>query len=253
MRPTLPLCLSLALLASCAETSPSAAVPAADPAAASEIAALRADVAELTRAVERLQRRPQAAPATGADPDERARLDAALARIDALEASVTAANAAAHDASAADEASSLPALRDLVRRRRGPLAADELAATQRQAVDAGATAEERLRALRVLRGERDGRSREVVLSMIELARTSGDPRVRADVFRQLHRVTLPELEQPLLDALRGDADAKVREEAAETLDHFLGSDAVRSALAEAAESDADRGVREQARESLERR
>jgi hypothetical protein len=129
---------------------------------------------------------------------------------------------------------------------------DEAAARAR---DLAATEEQRLQGLRALRGQRlaDGTDARLLAldDMLELARTSQDGGVRADVWRNLSGVTDRRLLQPLLDALAHDTNVNAREEAAETLADFLPDRAAESALRHAAESDPDRGVREQARESLD--
>jgi hypothetical protein len=127
---------------------------------------------------------------------------------------------------------------------------------QLRAMDAGATAEERLAALRALRFAEweggDARTGEVVAAMVDLARTADDAGVRADVWRQLDEVADPAMLDPLLAALANDPDSEVREEAAETLAPFLPNPIVEAALRAAFENDASRDVREQAGESLAR-
>lgn len=247
------LLMALACVPGCAEpmTSPS-------PADTDEMAALQQQVKELSQEVERLRNRPiadrsRSAPPTTSDPKSAERIGELERQVAELLEQQKAADVAAKEAAAQDEKGALALLGHLRSRSSKPVTAEDLAQLRTQATDPAKDAQERLQALRRLRGIKDGRSRDVVLSMIDLARTSDDERVRADVFRQLHRVTTPELEQPLLDALRGDTSAKVREEAAETLDHYLESPAVVQALRDAAENDADRGVRKQARESLDGR
>jgi HEAT repeat protein len=56
--------------------------------------------------------------------------------------------------------------------------------------------------------------------------------------------------QPLLLSMQTDADAKVREEAAETLGDYLDQPGVQQALRTASGSDADPAVRRQALSSL---
>lgn len=247
------LVVALAALSGCAEP-----VTAPVGAESEEVAELRQQVSELSEQVERLRKRPVVDRTRSASSDPSAAQS--VERIAELERQVAelkeqqdAAAAAAKEAEAQHESGALTLLGHLRSRRSKPLTAEDLAALKTRATDTTGDAETRLQALRRLRGVRGGRSREVVLSMIDLVRTSEDADVRADVFRQLHRVTTPELEQPLLDALRSDTSAKVREEAAETLDHYLDSPAVVQALREAAENDSDRGVRKQARESLDGR
>ena len=123
-----------------------------------------------------------------------------------------------------------------------------------QGIDRTSTPEEMLEALRVLRFGRleDGTDARlpVLPSMLELAQTSQDGEVRADVWRQLHGVVDPPLLSALLNALANDPYAEAREEAAESLDVFLPDPNVEAALRFAMENDEDSGVRGQAAESL---
>ncbi len=131
---------------------------------------------------------------------------------------------------------------------------EKLAASKAVAKNYAATEEQRVEALARLRGMRnpDGSDArlDVLDDVIALAETSTQGAVRADVWRQLSHVTDPRLRDPLLRALAGDAHAKAREEAAETLADFLPDAWVEQALRRAAEGDADAGVRRQAQASL---
>jgi hypothetical protein len=131
---------------------------------------------------------------------------------------------------------------------------DDLQRAIARAEDPTATEAERLQALRLLRGQRDAAGLDARLhvldSMLELARTSQEGEVRADVWRQLSHVIDRRLRQPLLDTLAYDEHADAREEAAETLEDFLPDVGVEAALRLAAENDADGGVRRQAASSL---
>ena len=131
---------------------------------------------------------------------------------------------------------------------------EKLAAHKAVAKNYAATEEQRLEALASLRGMRnpDGSDArlDVLDEMIVLAETSTKGAVRADVWRQMSHVTDPRLRDPLLRALAGDAHAKAREEAAETLADFLPDAWVEQALRQAAEGDADAGVRRQSQASL---
>ncbi len=126
--------------------------------------------------------------------------------------------------------------------------------SQKMATSPESTEQEKLAALRRLRfadsREGDARTHEVIVAMIDLAKTTGDSRVRADVFRQLDGVTDPVLEEVLLDSLTNDPDAGVRSEAAETLAHYRSSARVSKALSRAMDGDASSHVRTQARRSL---
>ena len=147
-----------------------------------------------------------------------------------------------------------PSFHDRVNRYRSRLrfSGTDTATIQAIAVDPGREAHERLGALRALRSVHDpeGRSDEVVVGLLTLLRHE-DPFVRADVFRQLDGVETPELEAPLLAALRDDASWHVRSEAAETLASFAGTDHVQAALLESYQSDPNPSVRREARSSLE--
>jgi HEAT repeat protein len=105
-------------------------------------------------------------------------------------------------------------------------------------------------ALRELRRVEGGRTRAVAESLLGLLDTAADPSLRADICRQLHRAVPPDLKGPLLRRLRADADARVREEAAETLGPLKEDPEVRAALEDAARSDAEEKVRSQAARSL---
>ena len=65
-------------------------------------------------------------------------------------------------------------------------------------------------------------SGEVVVAMVEMARSSDSPRIRSDVWSYLHGTSDPYLVQPLLDALANDSDERVRDVAARELTEFLG-------------------------------
>ncbi len=121
------------------------------------------------------------------------------------------------------------------------------------AIDRSVPPETRIQSLGVLRA-RGGRTREVVLEMIELIRDPGlAPRLRADVIRNLSHLDLEELKQPLLDILLSDADPGTRSEAVETLEPFYGDPAVRKAVENARDNDASPEVREEAARRLDRR
>ena len=109
----------------------------------------------------------------------------------------------------------------------------------------------KLEALRTLRTA-DARTDDVVRQMVQVYYSTTNALARADIFRQLHRTTVPELKRPLLEAL-GDPslDPKIREEAAETLDGYLADPNVQAWLEYAFRNDPDPNVREQARRSLE--
>lgn len=114
-----------------------------------------------------------------------------------------------------------------------------------------ASENERLLALRELRGLGKGaRGGAVADAAIRLVQSSSDPKIRADVWRQMSRANEEVLVPYLIQSLQFDADPEVREEAAETLgDYPTHGDAV-AALRAASENDAEQRVRQQCKESL---
>lgn len=153
-----------------------------------------------------------------------------------------------------DPRSALPMLSGIfeARESRGSVSTED---AKTAALDLRADEEERLDGLRALRGRRledgsDARDDDVVLAMVDLAETSEDPEVRADVYRQMSGCTNPHLRAPLLRALDQDANAEVREEAAETLEDFLPDAEVLAALQRALASDPSPRVKAQAAESM---
>lgn len=130
--------------------------------------------------------------------------------------------------------------------------APDIAQSRAVAINPHAPAEDRLAALRALRAA-DARTADIVQAMLNLQATATDPKVRADVFRQLSGVTNPIMKPHLINGVLKDQDPKVREEAAETLAPFRLDPYVQAALRSAAQNDPDEKVRKQALETLERR
>ena len=128
---------------------------------------------------------------------------------------------------------------------------EEIPGLKARVLDLSADPKDRLAALARLRlATPDGRSPEVVRSMIDLLRVSPDGEVRADVCRQLSRVVSEDLKQQLLLTARADSFAKAREEATETLGRMKDDPVVRQALESILASDPDEDVKTQARKSL---
>jgi hypothetical protein len=144
--------------------------------------------------------------------------------------------------------------RDTAPSARDPAVAKAIDAWVETARNASMAEQDRLVALRSLRGKQlpDGTDARlpVVEDMVRLAETSNDAATRADVWRQLSHVTHRSMLAPLLAALQNDAAPNVREEAAETLADFLPDDNVRRALLHAAENDQSPKVKSQAWDSL---
>ncbi|MBI5850546.1 MAG: HEAT repeat domain-containing protein [Planctomycetes bacterium] len=141
---------------------------------------------------------------------------------------------------------------DLERRR---VAQQQLVATARNAIlDPRATEAAKLEGWKQLRnGGPDAWTDAIVDEMVRIGLTSNDVNVRADVWRQADANARSERLVPgLLQALTGDADGRVREEAAETLENYAKLPQVRLALEAAAVNDPEEKVRRFARQSIEK-
>ena len=118
------------------------------------------------------------------------------------------------------------------------------------ALDPRRSVGDRLQALRALR-TRDGRSRDVALAMMELIETPDlEPRMRADIIRNLNGVEFPELRDPLLRILASDRHPETRAETVETLQVFYGDPAVHAAVVNVRDNDEDLRVRVEALELI---
>ena len=131
---------------------------------------------------------------------------------------------------------------------------EQVANLQKQAMDDTLEASVRVDALLQLRMRtRDGRTADVVQSVVALLDTCEDARIRADICRHLKGVDVSYSKEAMIRRLRDDKDAKVREEAAETLVTWKEDPRVRAELEAAARGDGEEKVREQATESLKGR
>jgi len=120
----------------------------------------------------------------------------------------------------------------------------------RRARDVRATDEQRLSALRNLRGKflPDGTDARlpVLDDMIALAQTSTDAETRTDVWRQLNHITDPRLKRALLDSLAFEKDGKARAKACDTMKDFLPDAQLEAALRLALANDPSPDVKAQA-------
>lgn len=257
--PLLVIAFALAVGLAIAFTSKLVArVEASSPDPGDAIPVLTAVIERLDRIEQRLAQIEQqeitaaapAAPANGTRaplPDD-ALVDLAR-RIERLERSAPRRDGGAHEDPA------LPALGQAEPAQRALTAANpaERIETHRQTIlDATKTEQEKVEALRALRGlGREAWSEAVVQEMARIGLASTDASIRADVWRQLHSADQHRSMVPsLLLALANDPDAKVREEAAETLGSFDDDPIVMPALQSAAANDASERVRRQAANSL---
>lgn len=121
-------------------------------------------------------------------------------------------------------------------------------------LDSGSSDRDKLLAWRRLKPYADKAWTDaIVQEMVRIGLTSMDETLRTDVWRQAKaNTTHPLLVQPLLRALRSDLRARVRVEAAETLEIYVGEPGVADALRNASQNDKDARVREQSKRSLDR-
>lgn len=128
---------------------------------------------------------------------------------------------------------------------------DDVASAKAAILDPATAVDRKVAALRILRSA-NARSDDIVKQMLQVYHSTVDANVRADIFRQLNRVTIPELKTILLEAVRDPLqDSTVREEAAETLSSYLPDPDVQAMLEHLAAEERDPKVRAQAAASLE--
>jgi RNA polymerase sigma factor (sigma-70 family) len=129
---------------------------------------------------------------------------------------------------------------------------NRVAAAQAVVFNAAAGVADKLEALRILRVV-NARSDDVVKQMMQAYLSTNDARLRADVFRQLSGVTTAELKPLLVEAVRDTSQAsEIRQEAAETLAHYLPDPDAKAWLEHLVANDADAEVREEAARRLQR-
>lgn len=220
---------------------------------------LAAAIARLEARLTELERRPAPASVESAAPSlaREERIPVSDARVDELVARLLAVETRL--ASLARQVDGAPRPEDA--RQSEPQVAEvapsraELVTTSRAAIlDARASDAAKVEAWGRLRSAGpDAWTDAVVDEMTRIGLTSPSADLRADVWRQADANARSERLVPaLLQALSADAEHRVREEAAETLENYAELPHVRQALETAANADADEGVRRYARRSLER-
>ncbi len=128
---------------------------------------------------------------------------------------------------------------------------NRVAAAKAVIFNAAAGVTNKLEALGILRST-GARSDDVVKQMIQAYYATDNPKWRADIFRQLSGVTTAELKQPLLEAVRDtNQHTDIRQEAAETLAHYLPDPDAKAWLEHLAANDADERVRAEAARRLQ--
>ncbi len=132
---------------------------------------------------------------------------------------------------------------------RGPVTPERAASLQARAQNPAATLDERLMALQALRNSRTD-IQQIVASFAATAQSAQDPVVKARIFGVFDGMTDPALKVPLVYGLQ-DADARVRERAADALSGYISDPAVKDWLRYAMDNDPDPRVRREAQQALE--
>lgn len=133
-----------------------------------------------------------------------------------------------------------------------PPTPEDVAKAKLKVLNTDATHEARVKALEtVRRSKTEARSRDVVLSMIELLETTPLPRIQRKIFEGLVGIDDPELKEPIRNALEQSNSTFVREQAARALVGYRNEPVIRAWLEVIAEQDTNGNVRGQARRILE--
>jgi len=133
-----------------------------------------------------------------------------------------------------------------------PTAAD-VAKAKLKVLNTKATHEARVKALETMRRSRtEARTRDVVLSMIDLLESDPLPRIQRKIFEGLAGVSDPELKEPIRRAIEESSSSFVREQATRALDGYRTDPVIRAWLELIEEHDTNGNVRGQARRILER-
>jgi hypothetical protein len=132
---------------------------------------------------------------------------------------------------------------------RGGASPERIASLQMRAQNPAAALDERLLALQALRrSETD--VQQIVASFAATAQSTQDAGIRARIFDAFDGMSDPSLKVPLVYGLQ-DADARVRERAADALSGYATDPAVQQWLRYVADNDADPRVRREALQALE--
>lgn len=136
--------------------------------------------------------------------------------------------------------------------RRGilPPSEERVAEMQQKFFDPSASERDRLRALQLMRRNRQIDD-TVVATALNWLQTSTNGNTRRELLRQLDGTTNAAMKGPLMALLQTEQSGNVREELIDVLGDFAQDPAVESKLWELALNDPDGDVREEAQESLE--
>lgn len=132
---------------------------------------------------------------------------------------------------------------------RGPVTPERAAGLVTRAQNPTASMDERLLALNALKRSNTD-IQQIVASFSTMAQSTQDPKLRAQIFDAFDGMTDPTLKVPLVYGLQ-DADARVRERAADALSGYASDPAVQQWLRYVLDNDTDPRVRREAQQALE--
>lgn len=231
-----------------------------------ELAAARSEIATLRGRVDELVARP--APAAAVPPAVEERMAGLQRRVEVLESAPPPGATAA--AAAPKEIPGTPARvvetpeqkADRERRAKESLDALEKAKKafgdldakveelRRRALDRSLAEDERILALQKLRFLPSGIDADVIQGMTAFFRETAQASTRDSLLRELHNTRTDEVKALFLEALRSDADEKVRVRAAGDIDTWRDDPAVVQALESARDGDSSEAVRKRAARTL---
>ncbi len=132
---------------------------------------------------------------------------------------------------------------------RGGATPERIASLQMRAQNPSASLDERLLALQALRNSRTD-IQQIVASFAATAQSTQDAGEKARIFNAFDGMSDPALKVPLVYGLQ-DADARVRERAADALSGYISDPAVKDWLRYAMDNDPDPRVRREAQQALQ--
>lgn len=132
--------------------------------------------------------------------------------------------------------------------RKGPMTPEREARLQQQAIDSQAGVRERLTAWHALEGSGSDIS-GATAALAQLAQSSQDPAVRADIYKAFDKSKDPSVVLPLVNGLQ-DQDPRVRKHAADAIANFANDPRIQEWLNFLATSDPDQKVRREASHAI---
>lgn len=132
--------------------------------------------------------------------------------------------------------------------RKGPMTPERQARLLQQAIDSQAGVRERLTAWHALEGAGSDIA-SATAALAQLAQSSQDPAVRADIYKAFDKSKDPSVVLPLVNGLQ-DSDPRVRKQAADAIGSFAKDPRIQEWLNFLASSDPDQKVRKEAAQAL---